>query len=227
MQNLSLFPPFLWMYAQKKTGSPHDFWEGNLTSWEGKESHLTSTWQPHSPPPSTTSPRFHWKFQNIFSPLQIHPLAQNFTFGREINTDLSAPNGCTRDSPKVERGLHIGGWDLQIVLPILHANITNIINIANWFSVVADIANIFSYWEFKSQPGNCQETFLQIFLLRHSEKWDKSDLASIFVIWATQTGPTAGWALQFTAKEQSKLFQRILSSNFSWWLWHSSHAFPS
>jgi len=41
--------------------------------------HLTSTWQPHSP--STNSPIFHWKFQTKFSPLHIHPLTQNFTFG--------------------------------------------------------------------------------------------------------------------------------------------------
>ena len=43
---------------------------------------------------------------------KISLLGQN---GQEINTDLGVPSGGTRDSPKVQRGLHTGGWALQNV----------------------------------------------------------------------------------------------------------------
>ena len=72
----------LWRVKFDPKGRLREFQRNSKRSLtQGTFPHLTSTWQPHSPPPSTNSPIFHWKFQNIFSPLQIHPLAQNFTFG--------------------------------------------------------------------------------------------------------------------------------------------------
>ena len=112
------------------------YWADPITSLK---SHLTSTWQPHSP--STNSPIFHWKFQTKFSPLHIHPLTQNFTFGLKWVGNQYWSAGAQwrqeRQPKSAERPPH---WRLGFAKCAKCAKCANVANDTN-IGNVANIAN--------------------------------------------------------------------------------------